>query len=312
MVNSPVMSTGMFEERLVVRGQRLEDAQAERKIKADAHTDSSPQPLVSSLTPLIELHSVDYTQRNTAILRDVTWQLSAGEHWAILGPNGCGKTTLLKIACGYQWPTDGKVLRMGEELIDLREWRKRIGWISCDLVAQVPSGDRAIETVVTGRTAQVGLRYLPTFHPTEELFEEARERLADIGCSHLADKPFGVLSQGECQQVMFARAQMANPVLLVLDEPCAGMDPGVRERFLNWLDERLQSDDSPATLLVTHHVEEIVPSVENTLVMSDGRIRQQGPTSQVVTRETIERAYATKLSELKQFAGRWWPIWGSE
>lgn len=263
----------------------------------------------SSLPPLVDLQRVEYSQRGTNILRDITWQLRAAEHWAVLGPNGSGKTTLLKIACGYEWPTGGRVLRLGNDLIDLREWRKRIGWISSDLVAQVPKGDTAVETVVTGRTAQVGLRYLPNFHPTDDQFAEARQRLAEIGCSDLADRPFGVLSQGERQQVLFARAQLANPVLLVLDEPCAGMDPGVRERFLGWLDRRLRAEESPATLLVTHHVEEIMPAIQRTLVMSEGRIDCQGRTSEVVTHERIESVYQTQLRELIECGGRRWPIW---
>lgn len=278
---------------------------------ADTSQLSAADPKANdAASPLIAVDHVDYAQRGAEILRDVCWSLQRGEHWAILGPNGSGKTTLLKIACGYEWPTGGRVLRGGEQLIDLRQWRKRIGWIAYDLVAMVPMSDTAVETVVTGRTAQVGLRYLPNFRPTAAEFDEARQRLADIGCSHLADKPFGVLSQGERQQVLFARAQMAAPLLLVLDEPCAGMDPGVRERFLAWLDERLAARDSPATLLVTHHVEEIVPRIERTLVMREGRIVRQGPTDQVVTQEVIETAYDTKLSKLWESGGRRWPIWG--
>ncbi|WP_231943891.1 ABC transporter ATP-binding protein [Aeoliella mucimassa] len=259
---------------------------------------------------MIELQAVDYTQQETEIIRQVSWQLRTGEHWAILGPNGSGKTTLLKLACGYEWPSGGRVLRHGEELIDLREWRKRIGWIANDLVGKVPKRDLALETVVTGRTAQVGLRYLPTFKPSEQDFADAAERLQEISCSHLAEKPFGVLSQGERQQVLFARARMADPVLLVLDEPCAGMDPGVRERFLAWLDAQLSKPDGPTTLLVTHHVEEIMPSITHTLLMSDGEIAQAGPTSEVVSKATIESAYQTKLAELRELGGRRWPIWG--
>lgn len=261
------------------------------------------------MPPLIEIQHVDYTQGTTEILRDVSWQLDAGAHWAILGPNGSGKTTLLKIACGYVWPSAGTVLRGGEQLVDLREWRKRIGWISSELVAQVPKKDTAVETVVTGRTAQVGLRYLPTFYPTEAEFAEARARLDSIGCAALADKPFGVLSQGERQQVLFARATMAEPVLLVLDEPCAGMDPGVRERFLHWLDGQLAESDGPSTLFVTHHVEEIMPSVEQTLIIREGQIVQQGTTGEVVTQSIIESAYNIKLAELRESGGRRWPIW---
>lgn len=263
------------------------------------------------MPPLIEIQHVDYTQGTTEILRDVSWQLDAAAHWAVLGPNGSGKTTLLKIACGYIWPSSGIVLRGGQQLVDLREWRKRIGWISSELVVQVPKKDTAVETVVTGRTAQVGLRYLPNFYPTEAEFAEARARLDSIGCGALADKPFGVLSQGERQQVLFARATMAEPVLLVLDEPCAGMDPGVRERFLHWLDGQLAQSNGPSTLFVTHHVEEIMPSVEQTLVMREGQIVQQGATGEVVTKSIIESAYDIKLAELRESGGRRWPIWSS-
>lgn len=265
----------------------------------------------SSDKPLVELDGVGYSQSSTAILRDVTWKIEMGRHSAILGPNGSGKTTLLKIACGFDWPSSGTVRRGGQELVDLREWRKQVGWISCDLVARVPKGDTAIETVVTGLTAQVGLRYLPTFHPTEEQFAEARRRLANIGCESLGKKSFGVLSQGERQQVLFARAQMADPQLLVLDEPCAGMDPGVRERFLHWLDQQLTEPDGPTTLLVTHHVEEIMPGMTHTLIMRQGRIAKEGPTGQVVTQAAVESAYETRLSELREAGGRRWPIWDS-
>lgn len=261
--------------------------------------------------PLVELAHVDYVQGGQDILHDVSWQLAPGEHWAVLGPNGSGKTTLLKIACGYLWPTGGQVVRGGAELVDLREWRARVGWISSELVAQVPKRDTALETVVTGRTSQVGLRYLPNFAPTDELFDEARERLAALGCESLIDKPFGVLSQGERQQVLVARAQMAHPVLLVLDEPCAGMDPGVRERFLAWLDGVLGRADGPATLLVTHHVEEIMPHLERTMMLGAGRIVRQGPTGEVLQPGVIQSAYGIRLAELRESGGRRWPVWHS-
>jgi iron complex transport system ATP-binding protein len=153
------------------------------------------------------------------------------------------------------------------------------------------------------------LRYLPNFRPNQAEFDEAREHLAAIGCESLADKPFGVLSQGERQQVLFARATMVDPILLVLDEPCGGMDPGVRERFLAWLDSELAKGDGPATLLVTHHVEEIMPSIERTLVMRDGRIERAGPKEEVVTHSVIESAYSIRLAELRESGGRKWPIW---
>jgi iron complex transport system ATP-binding protein len=261
--------------------------------------------------PVIELTNVGYCQRTTQILTDINWSLYAGEHWAVLGPNGSGKTTLLKIACGYLWPSGGRVRRLGQELIDLRELRKQIGWITSDLAAQIPGNDTALETVVTGRLAQFGLKLFPGFEPTEQDFVDARDMLLGLGCVDLIEKPFGVLSQGERQQVLIARARMAEPLLMVLDEPCAGMDPGVRERFLYWLNQHLSSPNSPTVVLVTHHVEEIVSGIRQTLMLSEGRIYASGRTREIVTRETIEKVYGVRLHALEEFAGRLWPIWDS-
>jgi iron complex transport system ATP-binding protein len=261
------------------------------------------------MNSLINCQSVGYCQRGVDILSDINWRIDPGQHWVVLGPNGSGKTTLLRIACGYLWPTSGRVLRLGQELVDLGELRKSIGWISSAMIADIPPGDTGMETVVTGRLAQVGLKRFPGLGPTDNDFAAAEKELARLGCSALAQKPFGILSQGERQQVLIARARMARPLLVVLDEPCAGMDPGVRERFLSWLSERAQAADSPAIILVTHHIEEIVPGIDNTLVLSQGRIHSIGQTQQVVTRETIEAAYNTRLARVERSGGRLWPIW---
>lgn len=279
------------------------------------------------MTDLITCESVGYRQRGVEILTDINWQLVSGQHWAVLGPNGSGKTTLLKIACGYLWPTDGRVLRLGEELLDLSELRRSIGWISSGMIAEIPPADTALETVVSGRLGQVGLKRFPEYGPAEADFADAAAELARLGCESLTEKPFGVLSQGERQQVLIARARMAKPLLLVLDEPCAGMDPGVRERFLAWLNERLNDEarmtndgsanvasdirhSVPTTVLVTHHIEEIVPGIQNTLILSGGRVRAMGRTADVVTKENIESVYRTRLARIEASSGRLWPIWG--
>jgi iron complex transport system ATP-binding protein len=260
---------------------------------------------------LISCQSVSYRQQTVEILSDIDWQLERGQHWAVLGPNGSGKTTLLKIACGYLWATSGRVLRLGEELIDLGELRKSIGWITSGMIADIPSSDTGLETVVSGRLAQFGLKRLPGLQLTDADFAAAREELSRLRCEALADKPFGVLSQGERQQVLIARARMAKPLLLVLDEPCAGMDPGVRERFLAWLNEQLHQPETPTVVLVTHHIEEIVPGFQNTLVLSSGRVHSAGRTEAVVTKDTIESVYGTRISRIERSGGRLWPIWQS-
>jgi iron complex transport system ATP-binding protein len=262
------------------------------------------------MSELISFEDVGYHQQGADILTDINWQIDRGQHWAVLGPNGSGKTTLLRIGCGYLWPTSGRVLRLGEELMDLGELRRSIGWISSGMIAEIPRWDTGLETVVSGRFAQIGLKRLPGMEPTPGDFADASDELARLNCESLADKPFGVLSQGERQQVLIARARMAKPLLLVLDEPCAGMDPGVRERFLAWLDDRLGQPDTPTVVLVTHHIEEIVAGFANTLVLSGGRVHSSGPTDRVVTRETIESVYGTRLSRMEAVGGRRWPLWG--
>jgi iron complex transport system ATP-binding protein len=263
------------------------------------------------MSELIACQSVFYRQQGIDILADINWRIDPGQHWAVLGPNGSGKTTLLRIVCGYLWPTSGRVLRLGEELVDLSELRRSIGWISSGMIAEIPPTDTGLETVVTGRLAQIGLKRFPSGGPTERDFADAARELAQLGCEALADKPFGILSQGERQQVLIARARMAKPMLLVLDEPYAGMDPGVRERFLGWLNSRVAGSIGPTVVLVTHHIEEIVPGIQNTLVLSAGRIHSAGPTRDVVSCETIETVYGTKLARIEQLAGRFWPLWAS-
>lgn len=286
------------------------------------------------MNSVIDCQSVGYRQQSVDILADVSWRIGRGQHWAVLGPNGSGKTTLLRIACGYLWPTSGRVLRLGEELLNLGELRRSIGWISAAMIAEIPPTDTGLETVVSGRLAQFGLKHLPGAAPTEADFADAADELRRLGCESLADKPFGVLSQGERQQVLVARARMARPLLLVLDEPCAGMDPGVRERFLAWLNDQLitvrrtdnpvrhdqgsstdrivrpTDESTPTTILVTHHIEEIVPGIQNTLILSGGRMHAAGPTQDVVTRETIEAVYNTRLARIENSGGRLWPLWG--
>jgi iron complex transport system ATP-binding protein len=292
-------------------------------------------PHLQAIVPeLVICKGIGYRQNGVDILADIDWRIETGQHWAVLGPNGSGKTTLLRIVCGYLWPTSGRVLRLGQELLDLSELRRSIGWISSGMIGDIPPGDTGLETVVTGRFAQIGLKRFPSYGPTEHDFEEAAVELERLDCSSLADKPFGILSQGERQQVLIARARMARPVMLVLDEPCAGMDPGVRERFLAWLKERLDIKDfglrisdcgldagirnpqseirnqqTPTTVLVTHHIEEVVPSIQNTLVLSEGRVYAAGRTHDVVTREMMETVYGTRLARIEKTGDRLWPIW---
>lgn len=259
--------------------------------------------------PLFELQAVGYEQRGAKLLNDISWSIYPGQHWVILGPNGSGKSTLLKIATGYLWHTSGKLLRQGVELMDLGSFRREIGWISSDIIGLIPDGETALETIVSGKFAQFGLRYIQVSTPTEEDFRRAAHELERIGCAHLAQKRFWMLSQGERQQVLIARTRMAGPTLLVLDEPCAGMDPGVRERFLAWLELQLADPNFPTVLFSSHHVEEVMPSFNNALIMKDGRIHCAGKLDDVINQSNLEAVYQSPIHEIRRHEGRQWPIW---
>lgn len=264
---------------------------------------------------LLDLKDVAFRQQDAEILTGIDWSVTAGERWAVLGPNGSGKTTLLKIATGALWHSSGAIRRCGEELIDLSAFRQRTGWVAADLMTRVPPGEKAIATVVSGRRGQVGLRRIGgQAWPTERDFADAYTLLDAMGLRSLAEKPVRVLSQGERQQVLVARARMSDAVLLVLDEPCAGMDPGTRERFLAWLGRQMAtpaggSPMRPAIVMVTHQVEEVLPEFDGVLLMAGGRIIASGSPEEVLTPETLASTYGIGVARIERHAGRGWPIW---
>ena len=163
-------------------------------------------------------------------MRGVNWELARGEHWAIVGANGSGKTTLLQIAVGYLWPNEGRVSVLGQEhgQVDLRQLRQRIGWVSASLEGLIHREQSALQIVLSGAFASTALFDKPT--ATQK--KRAGELLGEMGAGPLAASPFGVLSLGEQQKVLIARALMARPELLILDEPCAGLDIASREKLL--------------------------------------------------------------------------------
>jgi iron complex transport system ATP-binding protein len=263
----------------------------------------------SIAAPLFELDRVGFARSGRDILADIDWRIDAGERWAVLGPNGCGKSTLLKLAIGMLWPTSGTIRREGEEYLDLPAFRSRIGWITDAVAGLIPADEPARDTVLSGKFGQLGLQLFHGMSLSVADYEAANETLERLGCGPLADRPFGVLSQGERRKVLVARALFAQPLCLILDEPCDGMDPGGRERFLAWLGGCLRREGGPATILVTHHMEEIVPEFTHTLVLRNGRVLARGRTGDVLVRETLEPLYEARLDRLERSGGRVWPIW---
>ena len=258
-------------------------------------------------TPALELRAVSYVADGKKILDAIDWKVHAGEHWAILGPNGSGKTTLLKIASGYLWPNGGGVVyRKGKTLLDLRELRKSIGWVTASLAAEIPENEKALRTVVSGKFAQIGLLEQFGGAATANDFRTALRYLVEMGCGYLRNQEFGTLSQGEQQKVLIARARMTKPYLIILDEPCAGMDPGARENFLSSLGVLGKQRKVPALIYVTHHVEEILPLFAKTLVLRNGKVLHSGKTRDVLQARVLKELYGAPLSLLRR-KGRYWP-----
>jgi len=258
--------------------------------------------------PLVELRGVTYGLNGRKIIDDVSWTVREGENWAILGPNGAGKTTLLRLMCGYLWPNGGgEVLWNGEPHVDLGSLRRSIGWVTSTLLANIPRGEKVLDTVLSGIYAQLGLWPLPGEQPDPEDAEAALRCLDHLGCGDLPGHAFGTLSQGEQQKVLVCRALMAEPYLLILDEPCAGMDPGARETFLSALATLAEKRSLPVLIYVTHHPEEIIPAFTRILAVKDGSIVATGPTDDMLTSQTLYALYGISLSLVKR-NGRYWPV----
>ena len=259
-------------------------------------------------TPALELRDVSYVANGKKILDAISWTVQPGEHWAILGPNGAGKTTLLKVACGYLWPNaGGEVRRKGKTLLNLRELRKSIGWVTSSLVAETPENEKAIRTVVSGKFAQIGLLEQFGGEATANDYRSALRYLVEMGCGYLRNQEFGTLSQGEQQKVLIARARMTQPYLIFLDEPCAGMDPGARENFLASLRKLGAQKKIPALIYVTHHIEEILPLFRKSLVLCDGKVLHSGKTQRVLKPRVLQELYGASLSLIRR-KGRYWPV----
>ena len=260
--------------------------------------------------PALEIREITYAVNGRKILDTVSWKVERGEHWAILGPNGAGKTTLLKIVCGYLWPNGGgEVRRQGEKLVDLRELRRSIGWVTSALNYSIPRDEAVLSTVLSGRYAQVGFSVLRWEPPSKKDYQLAQQHLDELGCAELARMSFGSLSQGEQQKVLIARARMTKPYLIILDEPCAGLDPGARETFLSSLQTLGLQKGAPSLVYVTHHIEEIMPVFKKTLVFKEGSVIACGNTDRIIHDRAIEDLYGISMKIIKRH-GRYWPICG--
>jgi iron complex transport system ATP-binding protein len=230
----------------------------------------------------------------STLLELVNWQVELDEKWVVLGPNGAGKTTLLRLAATELHPSYGTVHVLGERLgrTDVFELRPRIGFSSASLAGRIP-GDEVVSDLVVS----AGYAVLGRWRERYEALDNARAAglLAALGVERMAGRRFGTLSEGERKRVLIARALMTDPELLLLDEPAAGLDLGGREELVARLATLAADPDSPATVLVTHHVEEIPPGFTHAMLMRDGAVVAQGLLEAVLNEENLSKTFGLDL-----------------
>ncbi|MEN1985999.1 MULTISPECIES: ATP-binding cassette domain-containing protein [unclassified Paenibacillus] len=250
---------------------------------------------------MIQMQDVSLRREERQILDHVQLHVQEGEHWVILGRNGSGKTTLLELMTGYMFPSQGRIDVLGNRYgqCDVREVRKQIGYISQTLIEKLTLRDPVWEVVATG--AYAFLRFYQAI--PDEVQNKARQLLEEMDFGKLADQPLGTLSQGERKKVMLARSLMADPKLLIMDEPCAGLDLYEREKMLAEIDRLRQRDMT--VIYVTHHIEEIMPLFTHVALVRDGRIAAAGPKHDVLTQETIKLTYDIPV-DIQWVEGRPW------
>ncbi|MBC1585383.1 ABC transporter ATP-binding protein [Listeria seeligeri] len=246
---------------------------------------------------MFEFEHVSLKRENKTILSDINWVVNDRENWAILGLNGSGKTTLLQLLNGYLWPSSGKLQVLGHVFgqTSLPELRKSIGWVSNALDQQLKEFDLSEQIVLSGKFASIGM-YAKV---SDAEIAAAKQLLTDCGGASLIGKAYKVLSQGERQVVLIARALMAQPKLLILDEPCNGLDLFAKERLLERIKQIAERTGSPTMLFVTHHTEEILPCFDNIILLRDGEITHRGKTEKLLT-EPVLQAFYQKPVELIQ------------
>ncbi len=246
----------------------------------------------ATVPPVLAIRGLT-VRRGRTLLDRLDWTIRRGEHWALLGPNGCGKTSLLAALTGYLTPTAGEVRVLGEEhgRSDWRELRRRLGFVSNSLIRRIAPDQPAVDIVASGPAAELNTWHRP---PPRERAAALRV-LRRWRCADLADRPWGVLSQGERQRVLIARALHARPALLLLDEPCAGLDPIARQRLLELVEREARRRGGPSIVLVTHHVEEITPAFSHVLLLRAGATVASGPIRETLTSAQLGRAFGAPV-----------------
>jgi iron complex transport system ATP-binding protein len=252
---------------------------------------------------VVAMSGVSVVRSGFRLLDGVDWVVRADERWVVVGPNGAGKTTLLRVAASHLHPTAGAVRLLGRTLgrVDVAELRERIGLASLAVADTLPPGDTVLDVVLTAAYGRLG-RWTEQYDEPD--LARARGLLAGLGVADRADRPFASLSEGERKRVLVARSLMADPELLLLDEPAAGMDLGAREDVVRRLGLLARHPAAPATVLVTHHLEEIPEGFTHALLLRAGRVVASGPLTSTLTSQALGETFGLPLAVAGD-GGRW-------
>jgi len=242
--------------------------------------------------PLIRIQKLG-VHRNRRILHNIDWQVDAGQHWVLLGSNGSGKTSLLRALTAYLTPSCGVIQVCGKTYGESpwQELRRHIGMVSSAVQQQIEPGETALAAIVSGRHAVIN--HSGPIRASER--HQALAILRRMNCEPLADRPWLFLSQGERQKILIGRALMARLKILILDEPCAGLDPVAREKFLNFLPRLARQKNCPALVLVTHHVEEIGHCFTHALLLARGSVIDSGPLDATLTTANLKKIFGRRV-----------------
>jgi iron complex transport system ATP-binding protein len=261
---------------------------------------------VAEINPdaVLQFDEVTVRRGSKLLLDRISWTVEEDERWAVLGANGAGKTTLLQVAAAGLHPTSGTVYVLGERLgaVDVFELRPRIGLASSALAQRIPNAEIVTDVVVSAGYSVLG-RWREAYGRLD--VRRAARLLERVGVGDLGDRTYGTLSQGERARVQIARALMTDPELLLLDEPAAGMDLGGREDLIRRLTRFAADPDAPASVLVTHHVEELPPGISHVMLLRDGRIVAAGLARDVLTAPLLSETFGLPL-QVERRDGRWY------
>lgn len=238
---------------------------------------------------ILNFENVSLVKNNKKLLDQIDWQIAPHEHWGILGLNGAGKSMLLQMVTGQVWPSSGNLTVLGEKFgqTSIPSLQKRIGWVSNALQQKLHQFDTVESIVLSGKFASIGV-YEKT---TREDLEKAAEILEVLGIAEIQKRPYEMLSQGQRQLVLVARAMMSDPEVLILDEPCNSLDLFAREELLQIFENLANQENGPTLIYVTHHVEELLPVFSHVMLLKAGKVIRQGSRKEILNRQTLETFY---------------------